>query len=388
MEPPTDSGTVVFAHLDDAARSAQVGLQLWRSPPGRDIALLGLEEPAPAQAWPLSLGSSSGVRGHQVKSFGFPINAPGSGHYGYGVAGDQILGDGDAPLLQLTDCTEVTEGFRGGPVLDEHTGLVVGMVSSLSTPDPHDRGRAPAYVTPTQTLHEVRPELTISQICPYRGLESFTTAHAGWFHGRDRAVEAVLASVRRDHRLRALLGPSGRGKSSLIHASVMPALVRGEIPGRDRWGWLSIRLGADPFVHLEQAGPAGAVDGLASPTACPPRPTKPGTPDRVPAPHWAVVAGQRCATDSPQAWSCHRPALKPHALLERFTLGLGPASGALGRANFLTGTPNRSLVKAANKGRFDSHMLDTHVLDTHVLDTAVGTGQSLTARRATICAHA
>ncbi len=97
------------------------------------------------------MGDSPGVRGHRVKAFGFPLNAPSAGHYGYGVAGDQIVGDGGAPLLQLTDCTEVTEGFSGGPVLDEHTGLVIGMVNSVAPPDRLDRGQATAYVTPTDT---------------------------------------------------------------------------------------------------------------------------------------------------------------------------------------------------------------------------------------------
>jgi WD40 repeat protein len=256
--------TVVFAHLGGAARTAQVDPQSWRDPNGADIAFLLLDESLPAQAQPVTLGDSPGVRGHRVKAFGFPLNAPSTGHYGYGVAGDQIVGDGGTPLLQLTDCTEVTEGFSGGPVLDERTGLVIGMVNSVARPDRLDRGQATAYVTPTETLREVCAELTVSQVCPYRGLEPFTTADAMWFHGRDRAVNAVLDSLRRDRRFLALLGPSGAGKSSLIHAGVLPALAGGALPGSDRWGWVSIRPGADPFAQLEQAGLAGAADGLSA----------------------------------------------------------------------------------------------------------------------------
>ncbi len=262
--PPTGPVTVVFAHVGGAARTVRVDPQSWRDPDGADIAFLRLDESLPAQAQPVTLGGSPGVRGHRVKAFGFPVNAPSAGHYGYGVAGDQIVGDGGTPLLQLTDCTEVTEGFSGGPVLDERTGLVIGMVTSVTPPDRLDRGQATAYVTPSETLREVCPELAVSQVCPYRGLEPFTTADAVWFHGRNRAVHAVLASLRRDRRFLALLGPSGAGKSSLIHAGVLPALAGGALPGSDRWGWLSIRPGADPFAHLAQAGLAGAADGLGA----------------------------------------------------------------------------------------------------------------------------
>ncbi|MGH3999716.1 MAG: trypsin-like peptidase domain-containing protein, partial [Pseudonocardiaceae bacterium] len=261
---PSSPVTVVFVHLDAAVRTVRVDPRWWRDPEGADVAFLCLDEPLPAQAQPLPLGGSPGVRGHRVKAFGFPVNAPSAGHYGYGVAGDQIVGDGGTPLLQLTECTEVTEGFSGGPVLDERTGLVIGMVSSVSSPDRLHRGQSTAYVIPTETLRDVCPELTVSEVCPYRGLEPFTAADAVWFHGRDRAVSVVLASLRRDHRFLALLGPSGAGKSSLIHAGVLPALASGALPGSDRWGWLSIRPGADPFAQLEQAGLAGAADGLGA----------------------------------------------------------------------------------------------------------------------------
>ncbi len=260
QEPPTGPVTVRFVHLGNAARTAQV--ELWRSPEGDNVAFLRLEDLPPPQAQALPLGASEGVRGHRVKTFGFPVTAPTAGHYGYGVAGEQILGNGNVPLLQLTECREVTEGFSGASVLDERTGLVVGMVDSIPGSDRRGRGQETAYVTPTKTLHEICPELTVSQICPYRGLEPFTVADAAWFHGRARAVDMVVASLRRDRRFLALLGPSGSGKSSLIHAGVLPALARGVIPGSDRWGWLSVRPGADPFTQLEQAGLAGAAAGL------------------------------------------------------------------------------------------------------------------------------
>jgi hypothetical protein len=71
-----------------------------------------------------------------VKAFGFPVNAPGSGHYGYGVLGDRVRADSDIALLQVTDSSDMTEGFSGGPLLDRLTGLVIGMVDAVARPRP------------------------------------------------------------------------------------------------------------------------------------------------------------------------------------------------------------------------------------------------------------
>jgi Trypsin-like peptidase domain len=79
---PSGPVTVVFAHLNGARRAAQVDPRYWRDPDGADVAFLRLDEPLPRQAQPLALGSSLGVGGHRVKAFGFPRNAPATGHYG------------------------------------------------------------------------------------------------------------------------------------------------------------------------------------------------------------------------------------------------------------------------------------------------------------------
>ncbi|MCA1706955.1 MAG: serine protease [Actinobacteria bacterium] len=193
--PAAETVTVRFTQVDDTERTAEVDPQLWRAPAGADVAFLRLVDPPPVQASPLRLGASAGVAQHRVKVFGFPSGGFRGGHYGYGVAGDRIHDDSGAPLLQLTGCTEVTEGFSGGPVLDEHTGLVVGMVNSVTAPDRLGRGQASAFVTVAETLREVCSQLTLTELCPYRGLEAFTTDDVDWFHGRDRVVAAVLAGL-------------------------------------------------------------------------------------------------------------------------------------------------------------------------------------------------
>ncbi|HTT52765.1 MAG TPA: trypsin-like peptidase domain-containing protein [Streptosporangiaceae bacterium] len=243
------------------ARLGQVDPGLWRGPGQGDIAFLRLPEPPPPAASPLLLGPARGIRSHQVKTFGFAANAPGGGSYGYATAGDIIAADG-RELLQLTGCTEVTEGFSGGPVLDERTGLVVGMVDSVAAPDRLGRGRATAFVTPAETLRAACAELSLSEACPYAGLRPFGPADAALFRGRDRAVVAVLRSIRASPGFVALLGPSGSGKSSLIQAGVLPALAGAALPGSDHWGALTVEPGTDPYAQLGRAGLPGVADGL------------------------------------------------------------------------------------------------------------------------------
>ncbi len=142
--PPPGSVSVEFTGLPGAAaevRAGQVNAAQWRGPHEGDVAFLWLTEPPPAWACPLLLGSAHGIRSHGLKTFGFAANAPPEGSYGYATAGDIIAGADGRELLQLTGCTEVTEGFSGGPVLDQQTGLVVGMVELGRRPGPPRPGQ-------------------------------------------------------------------------------------------------------------------------------------------------------------------------------------------------------------------------------------------------------
>ncbi|KJY24185.1 WD40 repeat protein, partial [Streptomyces sp. NRRL S-444] len=237
----------------------------WRAPEAEDVAIVRLSD-APAGVAPLPLGSASGCRGHQVRSFGFPAQAPPDGHFGFGVAGDLLPAtESRSAHLQLTAANDLTTGFSGGPVLDEVTGLVIGMLTEITAPDEHERGQGIAYITPTQVLRQIWPELAEQDVCPYRGLETFTAEHARWFQGRNDAVEQVLANLARQQRLTLLLGPSGSGKSSLIQAGLLRALAAGALPGSDRWLTVLTRPRQDLPAELERAGLAGAAtDGITA----------------------------------------------------------------------------------------------------------------------------
>ncbi|MGN9909358.1 nSTAND1 domain-containing NTPase [Phytohabitans sp. LJ34] len=93
-----------------------------------------------------------------------------------------------------------------------------------------------------------------TDVCPYRGLESFTAEHSEWFHGRDAAVHDVLAALAAHPRGVLLLGPSGAGKSSVLQAGVLPALAAGQLPGSDRWIRTLVRPGKDLLAELRRAG--------------------------------------------------------------------------------------------------------------------------------------
>lgn len=252
-------GTVRLAFPHVGGRPGAHGLvvtEAWRAPEDEDIALVRLEE-TPAGVTALALGSADGCRGHRIRTFGFPGQAPPDGHFGYGTAGDLLPAHGRS-LLQLTDANDLTTGFSGAPVMDEMTGLVIGMLSAITAPDTFLKGQGIAYATPSGALRQVWPALVEQQVRPYRGLEPLTAAHAKWFHGRDEAVDRVLAGLAQHRQALLLLGPSGSGKSSLVQAGVLPALAAGKLPGSDRWQPVLVRPGHDLSAELEHAGLPGA----------------------------------------------------------------------------------------------------------------------------------
>ncbi|WP_319056764.1 nSTAND1 domain-containing NTPase [Streptomyces europaeiscabiei] len=257
---------LAFPHVDGAVRvEGHVPAELWRAAEREDVAFIRLSTPS-AGLRTLPLGSAEGCRGHQVRSFGFPAQAPPEGHFGFGVTGDLLpSSDGRGAHLQLTAANDLTTGFSGGPVLDEVTGLVIGMLTEITAPDEYERGQGIAYVTPTQVLREILPGLAEREVCPYRGLEPFTVEHARWFQGRQEAVRQVVTNLAQQRRLTLLLGPSGSGKSSLLQAGVLRALAAGELPGSDRWLPVLTRPRQDMLAEIERAGlPGAAEDGIAA----------------------------------------------------------------------------------------------------------------------------
>jgi AAA ATPase domain len=120
---------------------------------------------------------------------------------------------------------------------------------------------------------------------PFRGLESFGFAHASIFFGRDTEIAEIVALLSRRSAI-LVHGPSGSGKSSLVLAGVVPALLRRAGGEQVRWGLLRPRdTAAEPnitdagaaltralrlaWAHDEQGGLGADVGASESSRMCP-----------------------------------------------------------------------------------------------------------------------
>jgi WD40 repeat protein len=90
---------------------------------------------------------------------------------------------------------------------------------------------------------------------PYPGLEPFTSEDAAVFFGRDQEIDRLLELLqptlqRGAGRCVAVVGPSGSGKSSLVHAGLVPRLER----LKDRWVLVpSMSPGQHPLRELARS---------------------------------------------------------------------------------------------------------------------------------------
>lgn len=101
-----------------------------------------------------------------------------------------------------------------------------------------------------------------SAVCPYRGLTAYQSDDAAWFFGRGRAttefIELMLSTLdaATGGGIVALVGASGAGKSSLLHAGLIPAVRKIE---KD-WQITTLTPGARPGAALAEAvGDAWAI---------------------------------------------------------------------------------------------------------------------------------
>jgi WD40 repeat protein len=81
---------------------------------------------------------------------------------------------------------------------------------------------------------------------PYPGLASFTEEDAEYFFGREAEVELMWRKLEGPVRMLALVGPSGAGKTSFLHAGLLPTRRAG-------WGYLVCTPGGDPRASLRRA---------------------------------------------------------------------------------------------------------------------------------------
>ncbi len=131
------------------------------------------------------------------------------------------------------------------------TGGWVNASSLLSTLAGLRTRRVPAGASPTAALVGRNP---------YVGLRSFGQGDASFFFGRTALVEQLVGDIERGSGLQVLIGSSGCGKSSLLHAGVIPALM--SKPAENLRLTLRCTPTAAPFESL-----ASALRQLATSTA-------------------------------------------------------------------------------------------------------------------------
>src|SRR5215471_8487792 len=85
---------------------------------------------------------------------------------------------------------------------------------------------------------------------PYPGLRPFDASYSKLFFGRDRQLAELIERLR-GNRFVAVVGLSGSGKSSLVHAGLLPSLRAGQL-GQPGSGWrvATIRPSDQPVATL------------------------------------------------------------------------------------------------------------------------------------------
>jgi hypothetical protein len=102
---------------------------------------------------------------------------------------------------------------------------------------------------------------------PYRGLNAFTEHDSVFFFGRNKATDEVLQVISQKSSAPGMVvisGMSSAGKSSLLHAGVLPELRArgiGSFPDSASWPCVIFTPGQKPLQNLAvRVGPLAGAD--------------------------------------------------------------------------------------------------------------------------------
>ncbi|MBI9066879.1 MAG: hypothetical protein JEZ09_06260 [Salinivirgaceae bacterium] len=84
---------------------------------------------------------------------------------------------------------------------------------------------------------------------PFLGIRSFETYESNLFFGRKKQIHEALSVLVNTHFL-ALIGFSGSGKSSLIKAGLIPAILNGNIKNHTNWAITMLKPSDNPISSL------------------------------------------------------------------------------------------------------------------------------------------
>lgn len=118
-------------------------------------------------------------------------------------------------------------GLSGAPVLC--AGAVVGLLRTAILDGDNRAMAGTLFACPAGTVlaalaRTAGPSLQLAKLaCPYPGMVAFGRHQSSLFFGRSTEIDWLLLHLRKQ-RFALVLGPSGSGKSSLIHAGLLPRL--------------------------------------------------------------------------------------------------------------------------------------------------------------------
>ena len=134
-----------------------------------------------------------------------------------------------AALAQYEACRQVLAAELGAVPSEETDALYARIVAGIAPPAP------------------------VQLYNPYKGLQPFAIADSLYFFGQEVMTDRLLAAVQ-EQSFVALIGASGSGKSSVIHAglaaSLASSLSRQQGFAGDVWCIASMRPGAAPLAAL------------------------------------------------------------------------------------------------------------------------------------------
>ena len=179
---------------------------------------------------------------------------------------ERVLADQDQRAAVLrTEIAEVlaeTDAIRGALASAIRTGNVrlrndvISAIDTLSDayPEMAFLVRADDREGPHRQRRPDGPGPRRDSGCPYRGLLPFDQEHAGVFFGRQQLTAELIAKLAgrlTGPSMVVVSGASGAGKSSLLHAGLLPALTAGlELEGSDGWPRVVMTPTGDPLTEL------------------------------------------------------------------------------------------------------------------------------------------
>ena len=208
------------------------------------------------------LGTPAYITPEQVQSQ--PVTAQ-TDIYALGILLYQLL-VGDHPFPDSSNAELVVKHLQEPLpyVRDAHPELPAaldGVIQRATAKNPSDRyPDAPSLAEDFRRalqLETTLPEISDEELYnPYKGLRAFQVADANDFFGRGKLTGqllAHLASPGTDGHFLAVVGPSGSGKSSVVKAGLLPALLKGALPGSDQWFFTEMHPGSRPVNELALA---------------------------------------------------------------------------------------------------------------------------------------